>query len=95
MAIDITTEGLITMPQAAAMLPGRPSLCSVWRWRTRGIRGRKLECVVIGGTPYTSIEALARFAQHQGGNDAPSVRSPRSRERSIAQAERELRSAGI
>ncbi len=93
--IDIASETLITLAQASERLPGRPSLCAIWRWRTKGIRGRKLESVVIGGRPYTSIEALARFAQHQGGRDTAPIRSPKQRERSIAQAERELRSAGI
>ncbi len=95
MAIDIKSEGLISMAQAAGMLPGRPSLCAIWRWRTKGVRGRKLETVIIGGRPYTSIEAIQRFAEHRGGTDAPSIRSPRQRDRAIDRAERELREAGI
>lgn len=95
MAIDIQHEQLITMPQAAAMLPGRPSLCALWRWRTRGCGGRCLESVIIGGTPYTSVEALARFARQEGGADPPSVRSPKRRDRDIARAEKELADAGI
>jgi hypothetical protein len=93
--IDIKSEGLITMPQAAAMLPGRPSLCALWRWRTRGVRGRKLESVVYGKTPYTSVEALERFARHLGGNEAPAIRSSAARERAIRKAEAELESAGV
>lgn len=95
MAIDISTETLITMPQASARFPVHPSLCTLWRWRLKGIRGRKLETVIIGGTPYTSVEALARFARHEGGNDAPTIRTPAARERAIELAERELKSAGI
>lgn len=95
MAIDISAETLITMPQASARLPGQPSLCTIWRWRLKGIGGCKLECVVIGGTPYTSVEALARFARHEGGSDQPSIRTPAARERAIERAERELRAAGI
>ena len=93
--IDISTETLISMPQAAAMLPGRPSLCALWRWRTRGVRGRRLETAIIGGRPYTSVEALARFARHEGGNEAPTARTPRQRERDIAKAEAELTARGI
>jgi len=93
--IDIASETLITLAQASERLPGRPSLCAIWRWRTKGIRGRKLECVVIGGRPYTSIEALARFAQHQGDDDAPNIRSPKARARAIAKAEAELSDARI
>jgi hypothetical protein len=95
MAIDISTESLISMGEASARLPGRPSLCTIWRWRLRGVRGRRLESVVIGGTPYTSVEALERFARHQGGTDAPTIRTPAARERAIRQAERELADAGV
>jgi len=77
------------------MLPSHPSLCALWRWRLKGVRGRKLETVVIGRTPYTSVEALARFARHQGGTDAPTIRTPAARERSILKAEAELKAVGI
>lgn len=95
MAIDISTERIISMSQASSMLPGRPTLCTLWRWRLKGIRGRKLECVIVGGTPYTSVEALQRFAAQQGGNDAPTTRTPAARERAIQRAEKELSDAGI
>jgi hypothetical protein len=95
MAIDVATERLLTLSQAAAMLPGRPSLCALWRWRTRGVRGRKLETVVIGGRPYTSVEALGRFARHEGGSDAQQIRTPKRRQRDIEAAERELTEAGV
>jgi hypothetical protein len=83
------------MSEASARFPGRPSLCTLWRWRLKGVRGRKLESVVIGGTPYTSLEALERFAQHQGGTEAPTIRTSAARERAIRQAEQELADAGI
>ena len=93
MAIDILTEQLISMAEASARLPGRPSLCTLWRWAVKGCRGRRLETVTIGGRRYCSVESLARFARHQGTIDAPSVRSPHQRDRAIARAERELRDA--
>jgi hypothetical protein len=93
--IDISTETLISLPEAAALLPNRPSLCALWRWRTRGVRGRRLESVLIGGTPYTSVEALQRFAAQQGDGPAPAIRSPSRRQRDIERAERELRDAGV
>ena len=58
------------------------------------MRGRKLEAVIIGGRVYTSIEALARFAQQRGGPEPSTFRTPRQRERAIAQAERELEREG-
>ena len=71
MAIDPNTETLRPLAEAAARLPslrgGRPvSTTTVWRWATRGVRGRRgqkirLETLKIGGTCCTSDEALARF----------------------------------
>jgi hypothetical protein len=96
MAINIETESLLTLAEASAMLPGRPSMCAIWRWRMKGVRGRRLETVVIGGRPYTSREALARFARQQGGADAvPKVRTPKQRERAIRAAERELSQGSV
>jgi hypothetical protein len=94
--IDIKSESLLTLAQAAAMLPGKPSLCALWRWRKKGIRGRQLESVVIGGKVYTSVEALARFAQQQGSADGPkTTRTLNQSQRAIDAAERELQKAGV
>ncbi len=93
--IDITTERLLTLSEASALLPGRPSICTIWRWRTKGARGRRLESCVLGAKVYTSREALQRFAQQQGGTVAPSSRTPAAREKAIARAEKELAQAGI
>lgn len=93
--IDISSEELLTLAQASRLLPGRPSVATLWRWRHRGVGGRRLETVVIGGRPYTSKEALQRFARQLGGNDTPTIRSPARRERAIRKAEAELNAAGI
>lgn len=94
--IDISTEHLLTMTEAARLLPGRPSTCTLWRWRTRGVDGRVLESVTVGGRTYTSREALQRFAAHRGGqHNAPTLRTTGQRERAISRAERELDQAGI
>ncbi|HEX4000816.1 MAG TPA: DUF1580 domain-containing protein [Pirellulales bacterium] len=93
--IDISSEKLVALNDAPKLLPDRPSLCTLWRWRTKGVRGRRLESITIGGKVYTSVEALARFAEQHGGNDAPSIRSPSKREREISKAEAALAAAGI
>ena len=93
--IDITAEQLLLLSEAAASLPGRPSVATLWRWRTRGARGRRLESVVLGGKVFTSREALQRFAHQQGGSDAPMIRTPTKRDRAIRQAEAELKAGGI
>jgi hypothetical protein len=93
--IDPQTETLISLADAAKRLPSRPSVCTIWRWRTKGVRGRRLESVAVGGFVFTSVEALARFFEQHGGNDAPAIRSPAKREKEIARAEASLAAAGI
>jgi hypothetical protein len=65
--IEIATEQLLTLAAAARLRPptraGRPTHPSTLaRWALRGIRGHHLEVLRIGGTLYTSAEALQRFA---------------------------------
>ncbi len=65
MTLDALQEELLTFAQAARRArprgskPAAPS--SLWRWHTRGIAGIKLETICLGGTRYTSAEALQRF----------------------------------
>ena len=101
-------EDLITLQQAAALLPQRrrgrkTHVATLYRWTSKGCRGVKLEFVQIGGTRCTSREALGRFferlteaATGQAG-DAPrgELRSPAARSRAIEQAERELDRLGV
>jgi hypothetical protein len=65
--IDLANEHLVTFSQAARLRPpgrlGRPTHTStVYRWYSRGLRGHRL-----GGTLYTSCEALQRFAERLSG----------------------------
>lgn len=96
--IDIQNENLLTMAQAAASLPNRPHLSTLWRWRKRGIGAVRLEVITIGGRVFTSAEALARFAEKTTaaaeGEPAPS-RTGKQRQRAIEQAEKTLAEAGI
>ena len=63
--IDVTHDTLIPFRD----LPGwtnqhlgrRIHPSTLHRWRLRGVRGIRLETVLIGGTRYTSTEALSRF----------------------------------
>lgn len=81
--IDIATEHLLTMAQAARLRPGsrqgRPTHPStIVRYIQRGIRGHRLEAVRLGGTLYTSREALQRFAERLTAA-APTTVPPASR----------------
>jgi hypothetical protein len=67
LAERLLTEGLISLVQAAAMLPPvrgkRVSTSSIFRWIVKGKHGVKLEAIKMGGTAYwTSKQAMARFA---------------------------------
>lgn len=98
MAIDLTREEPILLTEAAKLLPNRPHLSTLWRWFQRGVKGHRLETLVIGGKRYTSREALQRFADRltaaSTDGRTPAL-STRQRERQIEAAERELTDAGI
>lgn len=71
--IDYNKEELIPLTQAPEHLPwgrqGRPvHVSTVWRWVYRGVGGVKLESIKIGGTRYTSREALRRFLDQLNEN---------------------------
>jgi hypothetical protein len=62
--IDSVSEQLITLPQAARLVPsegGSVTLQTLYRWTTHGIRNIKLEYIQAGGKRCTSREAMARF----------------------------------
>ena len=79
--IDISNEHLIPIREVPRKLPPRPTgrrvhISAVYRWLTRGIRGVCLESVRIGGSTYTSMEALQRFADQLNGGHSSSSTSP-------------------
>jgi hypothetical protein len=72
---QLMTETLISLPQAARMLPafrgnGRTSPTTLWRWISAGVRlptgeRLRLEGIRIGGRWLTTVEAITRFAKRQ------------------------------
>lgn len=93
--IDIEHEELIPLRDVPKLLPRRPNgkrlhISAVYRWKERGVNGMKLETVKVGGTTYTSLEALKRFAvqcemnSHRWLSFAP--RTNQLRERQISRA---------
>jgi hypothetical protein len=66
--IDTTVETVVTLADAARLLPRRRagrkcSTSTLYRWTTRGCRGTVLESIQIGATKCTSMQALNRFFQ--------------------------------
>lgn len=93
MSIDITTETLLPLSEAAKMLPGRPHVSTLHRWRLHGVKGVKLETLLLGGRRFVSSASIARFAAATtaaADGQPPPARTPKQRERAIAAAEREL-----
>lgn len=92
--IDTATENLVPLRDVPRCLPPRPNgkrlhISAVYRWTLRGVRGVRLETVKIGGTTYTSREAIQRFSERLSG-EAPSLQpvNPvnRARQRQLEQA---------
>jgi hypothetical protein len=93
--IDHEAEQILTMTAAAKVLPGRPNVATLWRWRTAGIRGHRLETILIGGRRCTSREAIGRFLAAINGQPATTGETPRQREAAIRRAEREAEALGV
>lgn len=95
---NLSAETAIAVNKAAAHIPGRPHVSTVWRWVLNGVRGIKLETFVVGCQRFTTKEAIERFitATTAKANGEPTpIRTPRQRQRDIERAERELAKAGI
>jgi len=93
--IEVTTESLIPLHDVPRLLPSRGNgkrihISAVYRWIQRGVRGVRLESVKIGGTSYTTAEALQRFAdqltQRHPVCVVPSPAGPAYRSRQVKRA---------
>lgn len=98
--IDLENEKLVTMTEAAKLLPRRPHTSTLWRWWRVGVRGCRLETVVCGGVRYTTREAMARFIRqltegNTAGHDEPTATAARRREQELERAERDCDRAGL
>ena len=101
--VNMETEVLLTMTEAARLLPGRPHVSTLWRWRSKGVNGVRLDTVKCGGKRWTSREAIARFVEestaaadrHMPSDRASdAVRDRRSRARR-GRVEKELSAYGL
>ena len=94
--IDPATETLIRFQETGRHIPGNPSVCALHRWRLHGVRGAKLETLLVGGTRFTSTEAISRFiaAQNRDESPAPAI-TAKQRRTQAESANRVLQEAGI
>jgi uncharacterized protein DUF1580 len=91
-------EVLIRFADAAKEFPGNPSQATLHRWRLRGVRGVKLETVLVGGKRFTSFSALERFSRavtSAAAGDPQAIRSPNRRESAMRRAQNELQRDGV
>jgi hypothetical protein len=87
MSIDPVSDVLLTLPQAAALFPSRRagskvSTSTLWRWYTRGSRGVRLEVARVGGSVYTTADAIRDFVTARsvaGGAPVPQAPTPSTR----------------
>jgi hypothetical protein len=107
--IDIQKEQLITLAAATKLVPprrgGAPcSFSCAFRWTSKGVRAAdgslvKLESLRVGGTICTSVAALQRFFERLGhrpdSEEAPTLRTPRQRQRAADQAAKQLEAMGV
>lgn len=96
--IDLRVEELLPLREVPRRLPIRPSgkklhVSAVYRWASRGVRGVRLETTRVGGTTYTSAEALQRFSDALNGRSVSATVAPeptRARERQVQAATKRL-----
>ncbi len=88
--IDPLSDDLISLNEAAKICPNRPHRHTIYRWCVVGVRGRKLESVLLGGSGlYTSKDALREFLLAISRRSDSSPPKGKSSER-VAKAEKRL-----
>jgi hypothetical protein len=94
--IDIETEQLCLLAEATKCVPGNPHISTLIRWWKRGVKGVKLETLIVGGRRYTSVEAIQRFlAQLNEPGPDPNRSLSQRRKEDISRVEMELDAEGI
>lgn len=69
-----TDRDQISLSEAAALFADEDGRvvreATLRHWCTRGLRGRRLEAVIIGGRIYTSVDAIKRFRMGRSAEQA-------------------------
>lgn len=73
MMINIEREQLMALGEAGRLLGWQPSPATLWRWRVKGVRNVRLDCIRIGGRWLTSREAILRFVKALASSQASVV----------------------
>lgn len=78
----------LTMTQAAQRAKVNPG--TTWRWALKGIRGRKLPTVMLGGRRFVLTEDLEQFMNDGRDGDSTAGAERESFEQSAADADAKL-----
>ncbi len=93
---ELAAAAIVAINDAGDHIPGRPSRATVWRWVMHGIRGHRLESMLIGGRRYIAVDAIDRWLQAiNGSNSFKSADTRKYRERSANAAHEALKSKGM
>lgn len=89
----------LTLSQAAQTLPHRPHASTLHRWRTRGIRGVRLQTCLLGGRRFTTkvwLDDFLELSSKAGDPDAsPANMPPRGRDAGFNSVKAKLDAAGF
>lgn len=100
--LDLDTDELLTVEQAAALFPGGAGRASVddstvRRWMRKGTKGVRLQAAVVGNRTYTTrrwveefIAACTEAAMGEHAKPVTSAASARQRARESAEVDRLL-----
>jgi len=96
MSIDFESETIITIGEGCrAFPPNGISDATMARWIQKGVKGVKLETLLIGGRRVTSREAICRFIARQNPDESPAIITKTQRRRQSEAARQALQEAGI
>ena len=86
-------EELMSISEASRLLPNNPGAETIWCWRTKGIRGVRLETALVGGRRYVTRKAIEEFIQRL--TEAAEQRSTDQRQERSQATIVNLKSAGL
>lgn len=101
--IDTTLENPVPLSLLAREVVNREgrrgiNVSTLWRWIQRGVKGQRLESLMVGGIRMSTREALSRFfvaTTAAANGEAIPIHTDRQRERAIQHAKNVLEAAGI
>src|SRR5207248_1841906 len=68
--LRLMSEELVLLKDARKLFPRRPSKETLWQWALgRGVRGHRLETILIGSNRYTSRQAADRLVAAINADD--------------------------